>query len=268
MLRVASLTLYPVKSLEGMDVAAATILPSGALARDREYSLWDTAGRVINGKREPRLHTIRCSFDPADGTLTLDAADGAGAETYALPGDAARLEARLGRYLGYRVIIRRDTRTGFPDDPSACGPTIVSTASLAEVASWFPALDPGQMRWRFRANIEVGAPDGDAGEPFWEDRLAAADGRPVRVQIGDAILEGLRLCPRCAVPSRDPRTGVEIDRFQATFARRREATLPPWAAAARFAHFYYLCASTRVPPSEAGKSIRVGDAVRLLDDGQ
>ena len=180
-------------------------------------------------------------------------------------------EATISRHLGYRVLVRRDTRTGFPDDPSACGPTIISTASLAAVASWFPGLDRSETRRRFRANIEIGAIDdatSDAADaaPFWEDRLAADDGRPVRLRIGHVTLEGLHLCPRCAVPSRDPRTGVEIDRFQRTFSERRRATLPPWAPATRFDHFYYLSVSTRVPASETGKTLRVGDDVRLLDD--
>lgn len=264
MLRVVRIALYPVKSLDGIDVSEATILPSGALAGDREYALCDPDGRIVNGKREPRLHRIRSSYDLPRGTLTLDADDGGGPETYRLPDEGECLETRLGRCFGYPVAIRRDTRTGFPDDPSACGPTIVSTASLAEVASWFPGLDPQQARRRFRANIEIDGMN-DEAPPFWEDRLAAADGRPVRLRIGGAILEGVHLCPRCAVPSRDPQTGDEIERFQVIFSQRRRASLPPWSAVGRCDHFYYLCASTRVPASEAGKVLRVGDGVRLLE---
>ena len=268
-IRLVSMTLYPVKSLDGVDVTEATILRSGAFAHDREYSMWDADGRIVNGKREARIHRLRSSYDSTRGILSLGAEDGMPPEEFRLPDDLRNLEAWLSRHLGYRVLVRRDTRTGFPDDPSACGPTIISTASLAAVASWFPGLDRSETRRRFRANIEIGAIDhatpADAA-PFWEDRLAADDGRPVRLQIGHVLLEGLHLCPRCAVPSRDPQTGVEIDRFQRTFSERRKATLPPWAPAARFDHFYYLSASTRVPASEAGKTLRVGDEVRLLDE--
>ena len=266
-LRLVSMTLYPMKSLDGVDVIEATILPSGALAHDREYSMWDAAGRVVNGKREARIHLLRSSYDSTPGILLL-AADGTLPERFHLPDDVRNLEAWLSRYLGYRFLLRRDTCTGFPDDPSALGPTIVSTASLAEVASWFPGLDPHETRRRFRANIEIGALDDTRPDaaPFWEDRLAADDGRPVRLQIGNVTLEGLHLCPRCAVPSRNPRSGAEIDRFQRIFSEQRKATLPPWAPAIRFDHFYYLSTSTRVPVSEAGKTLRVGDDVRLLDE--
>ena len=268
MLRVVGITLYPMKSLDGVSVTEATLLPSGALKHDREYAMWDTDGRIVNGKREARIHSLRSSYDSTQAMLSLAAGDGTAPEVFHLPADHRSLEGWLSRYLGYRVVVKRDTHTGFPDDPSACGPTIVSTASLAAVASWFPGLTPPETRRRFRANVEIGALDDTSSHAaaFWEDRLAADDGRPVRLHIGHAILEGVHLCPRCAVPSRDPQTGVEIDRFQRTFSERRRATLPPWAPATRFDHFYYLSVSTQVPASEAGKTLRVGDAVRVFNE--
>jgi uncharacterized protein YcbX len=65
------------------------------------------------------------------------------------------------------------------------------------------------------------------------------------------------------VPTRNPITGDEDPAFQRSFARHRAATLPVWAPAARFDHFYRLCVGTRVPASEAGKAVAVGDHVRL-----
>ena len=260
MLRLVGITLYPVKSLDGVDVPDATILPGGALAHDREYSMWDEHGRIVNGKREPKIYRLRSTFDLARGVLSLNSEGGAQSGRFRMPEELHALEAWLGSYLGYRVVVKRDRRTGFPDDPTASGPTIVSAASLTEVASWFPGLDPRETRRRFRANLEIEAP------PFWEDRLASDDGRPVRLQIGQVVIEGHHLCPRCAVPSRDPLTGEEIGGFQRIFSERRRTTLPPWAPATRFDHFYYLSVSTQVPGSETGKTLRVGDDVRLLDE--
>ncbi|NDC55027.1 MAG: molybdenum cofactor biosysynthesis protein, partial [Planctomycetia bacterium] len=45
------ITLYPVKSLDGIDVETARVLPSGALEHDRRWRLVDLDGRVVNAKR-------------------------------------------------------------------------------------------------------------------------------------------------------------------------------------------------------------------------
>jgi len=260
-LRLVGITLYPIKSLDGVDVPDATILPGGALALDREYSMWDEQGQIVNGKREPKIHRLRSTFDRPRGLISLTG--GEGSAVFRLPDEAGALEAWLGGYFGYPIQLKRDTHQGFPDDPTASGPTVVSTASLSEVASWFSGLDPRAARRRFRANLEIAGAGHDGAPAFWEDRLAAADGRPVRFHIGDVVIDGQHFCPRCAVPSRDPLTGEEIAGFQRIFSERRRATLPRWSPEPLFDHFYYLTVSTLVPPSETGKTLRVGDEVRL-----
>jgi len=125
-------------------------------------------------------------------------------------------------------------------------------------ASWFDGIDPDGVRGRLRANLEV------AGvEPFWEDRLYAAD-RPVAFRIGDRELLGEGPCNRCVVPTRDPRIGEETDGFRERFLERREATLPGWAPEERFDHFYKVMVNTRVPEDGWGRSIAVGDDVEVL----
>jgi uncharacterized protein YcbX len=117
----------------------------------------------------------------------------------------------------------------------------------------------GVAGW-FRANLEI------AGVPaFWEDQLFAAEANSlVRFRIGDVLMEGVNPCARCVVPSRDPLTGEMVLGFQRRFAEARRAHLPPWAPAARFDHDYRLCVNTRVPATETGKTLRVGDSVALL----
>jgi uncharacterized protein YcbX len=117
---------------------------------------------------------------------------------------------------------------------------------------------PDEASRRFRANIEL-----DTDAPFWEDQLFSGSGNPLSFRIGSVTFHGVNPCQRCAVPSRNPETGIVLEDFQKIFAGRREATLPGWAPAARFSHYYRLSVNTRIPASEAGKSIRVGDAVAL-----
>jgi uncharacterized protein YcbX len=126
---------------------------------------------------------------------------------------------------------------------------------LATVAQWFN-LSINEARLRFRANLEI-----DGVDAFWEDRLYAEPGRVVRFRIGSVELLGTNPCQRCAVPSRDPASGDAISGFAKTFAGRREQSLPRWAVAARFDHYYRLAVNTR--PAVAGQ-LHVGNEVTIL----
>ena len=119
---------------------------------------------------------------------------------------------------------------------------------------------PIRERVRFRANLEIGGVP-----PFWEDRLYAEKPNRVHFRIGDDEFHGNNPCRRCAVPPRDPFTGESAPgNFKTLFLKMREETLPPWAERSRFDHFYRLSVNTLVPPTEAGKILRVGDEIRVI----
>lgn len=234
---LSAIRLYPVKSLDPVGVPEARIAPSGGLAGDRRWALFE-GETLVNGKKEPAVHRIRTVFDRDLRTVKL------GGDSFRLEGDLAPLEAALSERLGRKVRLGE----GSPDDLEASGPTLVSTASLETVAGWF-GLALEEVRRRFRANLEIGGL-----APFGEDRLIAS---PFR--IGEVGFEGANSCQRCAVPSRDSATGEPTPGFQKTFAGKRGDTLPPWADRTRFDHFYRFTLNTRVVASGAGKLLRAGD---------
>ena len=53
------ITLYPIKSLDGVDVERAILLPGGGLRHDREFALRTDNGRFMNAKRSAKVHRIR-----------------------------------------------------------------------------------------------------------------------------------------------------------------------------------------------------------------
>mgnify|MGYP000267864036 CR=1 FL=1 len=60
--------IYPmgavdVKALDGVEVPAARILPSGSLEHDREFAILDGEGKAVNGKRNPAVHGLRGAVD-------------------------------------------------------------------------------------------------------------------------------------------------------------------------------------------------------------
>jgi len=276
---LANIRLHPIKALDPISVNEARIGPNGGLELDRVWALYSADGRWVNAKRTAAMHLIRAAYalDTSSVTLTVpgDRRD-IPAMTFAFPGDPEGAAEWFSMYFEQAIQVRY-TREGFPDDGLAAGPTIVSTPSLETVCEWFPGMTLDEARRRFRTTLEINSLDsGDAGgengyastseklPPFWEDRLfAESETSVVRFKIGDVAFEGSNPCARCPVPARESQTGVDTLGFQKEFIELRRAQLPPWAPVDRFDHFYRLATNTRVPSTELGKVLRVGDALRL-----
>jgi uncharacterized protein len=254
-------------------VNEARIGPNGGLEMDRVWALYSADGRWVNGKRTAAMHLIRAAYAPGISAVTLtvpgDRRD-IPPMTFAFPGDTEGAAEWFSMYFEQAIQVRY-TREGFPDDGLAPGPTIVSTSSLEAVSEWFPGMTLEEARRRFRTTLEIDGRDPGSSEgeqeklpAFWEDRLFGENESSVmRFRIGDVAFEGSNPCARCPVPARDSRTGVNNEAFQKRFIELRRAQLPPWAPAGRFDHFYRLAINTRVPSTEQGKILRVGDGLTL-----
>jgi uncharacterized protein YcbX len=281
--RLAGIRLHPIKSLDGVSVSEARIGPGGGLEHDRAWALYSVDGRWVNAKRTAAMHLIRATYAPDLSSVTL-----------AVPGDRRNIPARtflfpagtedaaewFSVYFEQQILVRHSPE-GFPDDNIANGPTIVSTASLQTVSDWFPGLTLDAVRHRFRTTLEIDSADftGSATgsqsaakaassnghlPAFWEDQLYGEDERSVvRFRIGGVNFEGCNPCARCPVPARDPQTAADLVGFQKRFTDLRRETLPPWAPAARFDHFYRLAVNTRIAPTETGKPLRLGDPLQV-----
>jgi uncharacterized protein len=255
--KLSRITIYPVKSLDGLSVNRARILPSGALEHDRQYAIIDSEGWFVMGKRTPQVHAIRSTFDLEANAVTAWKEGTDVSRRFHLDRDRASLNSYLSDALGLDVSLHENPEAGFPDDIEAPGPTVLGSGTVEAVAGWF-GLEPDDIRARFRANLEIGGV-----EPFWEDRLFAGRGSVVRFRVGDVVFEGTNPCQRCVVPSRSQITGDAISGFQKTFAERRKASLPAWADISRFDHFYRLAVNTRLAASGPG-IIRLGDTIEIL----
>src|SRR5678815_1049028 len=253
---IKTISLYPIKALDPIVVPSARILPSGAFEHDREFALLDAQGNFINGKRNSKVHQIRARYNLQDMRVSLSVGEGTQA-TFDLD-HCASIERWFEAFLGIRVHVQRNTLTGFPDDLDSPGPTIIGSATLFEVSSWFGIHDSHESHRRFRANIELETP-----VPFWEDVLFGPTGTTRTFRIGDIVIEGVNPCQRCVVPTRDPSSGIALPDFQRIFATKREEMLPAWAERSRFNHFYRVAVNTRIPRSEAGKSLHSGDVVAI-----
>lgn len=201
--RVAGLWRYPVKSLGGEPVEAASVGVHG-IPGDRAFGIVDVpTGKVLTARREPRLLFASASwYDGEVGIL----ADG-----LRLDGDAA-----LSDWLGRPVrLARAGTEGGVYENPadferetdwtSWQGPghawhdssrTRVSLVSIASLGPWEPE--------RFRANVVLeGADD--------EDDLVGA-----QVVLGTATLDVTKRIDRCVMVTRaQPGVGRDLDVLRA-----------------------------------------------------
>src|SRR5256885_1034688 len=82
-LRLASIRLHPIKSLDPVSVTEARIGPGGGLELDRAWALYSLDGRWVNGKRTAAMHLIRATYAPDVSSVTLT-----------VPGDRRNIPAR------------------------------------------------------------------------------------------------------------------------------------------------------------------------------
>ena len=252
---LSQILVYPNKSLDGVAVKEARITSGGILEFDRIYAIVDEADKYVNGKRTPRVQLLRTTFDPQFREVTIWQTGDSTRNHFSLTEPGA-LNQWLSDFFGFAVKLVSETKSGFPDDRTAFGPTITSQASLKAVTDWFPEMNLESARRRFRSNLEIAEVP-----PFWEDHLFGAAGELKPFQIGDVHFLGHNPCQRCVVPTRDPDRSESIPNFQKSFMELRRKNLPAWSNPDRFNHYYRFAINTSVPAAEAGKCLRVGDPI-------
>ncbi len=251
--------IYPIKSLDGISISQVITLKTGALKYDRQWAIFDENDRVVNGKSNQKIYRLRALFDNELSTLSLQIEGKQEKFAFNLDIENRGLEAWLSDYFGFSVYLKQNKIIGFPDDTNASGPTIISTATLETIADWFPNISVEEMRRRLRANLEInGVP------PFWEDQLFGNKNQSINFRIGNVFLKGINPCQRCIVPTKDSYTGETTNQFQKQFISKRKETLPSWVNLNQFNHLYRVSVNTKIPESQVGKYLQIGDDVEIM----
>ena len=252
---LARIRVFPIKSLDPLELGEARIDSGVTLATDREFALFDSEGGELRTKRlGTAMQAIRARY--SEGGYCVELGNGARNARFDLRAERKGVEAWFEEALGRRVTLKSDPSAGFPDDRIASGPTVVGSASIRSVAGWF-SLSPEEVRRRFRANLEI------AGlEPFEEDLLFGPPGEPRRFRIGEVELLGTNPCARCTVPTLDSFGREPAGRLTPKrFAALRELHRHPESSFDGYGHYFRLAVNTRLAPGQAGKVLRVGDSL-------
>jgi uncharacterized protein YcbX len=230
MATVTSLSVYPVKSCRGIEVAEARIGERGLEAQglgDRQWAVVDPDGATLTQREEPRLALVAPRAESGamilsapgvpDLRVATDRASRAATGRVAIwqdtvdaidegEGAAAWLRAFLGAPLR---LARFDDRDARASDPARTGGLralnrfsdgypilLLSRASLADFNErWRAAGRAALPVDRFRPNIVI-----DGIGAYEEDHLAALVSGPIE-------LRPVKACARCSIPSVDQATG-------------------------------------------------------------
>ena len=256
---VDNITIYPVKSLDGISLQKAQIGNGGCLVHDREYAIVDSNGKFVKGKNNDLVYLLRSEIDFENEMISFRHEAQDEWNSFHFQKDKSAIDEFLSAFFKKPVTLIRNTEGEFLDIPVQSGVTVLSNASLKKVSTWFNDMNMEETRKRFRATIEItGAP------AFWEDKLFLEEGTAIEFKIGEVTLYGISPRARCVVPTRHPQTGEVIHGFPKTFAQQRTASLPLWSTLEDYGHAYYLSVDCYIPPSEFGKWIEVGDELMII----
>lgn len=259
-MELSEIRVYPIKSLRGVDVTAARVLPAG-LEHDRRWMLVDEDGRFVSQREEPGL--ARLGMELADEGYRVTGVDASllvppshegprvrvrvwDSELEAVPYEpgAPFFSQQLGRplrlvHLPDDVVrpvgehARPTDRVSFAD---AYPYLLIGQASLDLLNTRLPG--PPLPMTRFRPSFVV-----TGSEPHAEDGWT-------RLQIGDVPFLGVKRCDRCVMTTVDPVTGDKGLEPLRTLAGYRREDGKIWFG-------------MNLVPDARGQ-VRVGDAVTVV----
>ncbi len=100
-MQLARITIFPIKSLDGVAVESARITRGGILENDRVHAIYDAEGKVVNGKRTARVHELRCAFDDKIREVRLWPNAESSPKQFSLDSQAP-IEQWLSEFFGFR----------------------------------------------------------------------------------------------------------------------------------------------------------------------
>ncbi len=256
---VSQLRIFPVKSLEGLQVDQAEVGIHG-LKWDRHFAIVAKDGQLISGKRNPEVNRLAVSYNLPEQQINLRDRSQERAYQFPLEVGHKELDEYLSDYFQLAVSLHHDIEGGFQDIPRIGSLSMYGSASLKALHADLDRHEIDELRRRFRVNVEITTED-----PYWEDQLYIRPGLRVKCMIGDVEAIGVAPRVRCAVPPLDTRTSeLDTSFVDDLIAHRRKSDEDRLLAYGRST--YYFAVDLFLDKSESNKVIRIGDPVKTLEE--
>lgn len=268
-LTITSLHVYPVKGLKAIDLAEARCTERG-VEHDRRWMVVGPDGLFMSQREYPRMATVWTDLDRDSLTLSAPDRDSVSVAMSPQAGENVRVQiwndacdaitvsaeadAWLSAYLETPcrlVYMPESTRRASKAQYAGPGKLVGFADAFAYLLTTRASLDDLNRRLaakgargvpmnRFRPNLVV-----EGGAAFAEDGWK-------RIRVGEAVLRVAKPCGRCQVTTTDQATGeVTGPEPLATLGGFRDSEL-----GVRFGMNLV---------TEAGGTIRVGDAVEVIE---
>ncbi|MGH7643064.1 MAG: MOSC domain-containing protein [Candidatus Dormibacteria bacterium] len=184
---MAQLWRYPVKSMAGERIPTADLGDRG-VSGDRRLAVSELSPHPSEKQLSARdvAGILRFRAHSKSGSVEVE-----GPELDPVAWDDGAVSASLERVCRRRLELRPSPEGAFDDAPILLVHLATTDALSAELGAF---VDPR----RFRANIYL------RGEGIAADGEPQLEGRKLR--CGGAVLEVIRGCPRCSIPTREPDT--------------------------------------------------------------
>lgn len=276
---MASLHVYPVKSLAGISLPASQLLPTG-LPHDRQWMLVSGAGRFLTQREAPRMALIRTELTGVGVRLSLSGQGSMELPQEPRPGRRSRVRVwkdecevldqgdAASRWLGLalgldpapRIVRMAPGRPRPQSHPERYGEQTTTlfadgapylVANEASLSALNEALarrgrEPVPMN-RFRPNVVLRGP-----APFAEHRVRRLDG-------GDFTLALRHPCARCLITTIDQDSGVPHPDREPFVTLRRINPMPDRPGEAAFGENAVLLSGRQ----RAAPTLRVGQRLRI-----
>lgn len=259
-LSLSKIRIFPIKSLDFVELDQVKI-DVHTLYQDREFALITSDGRYVNGKRTGRVNQLQAQFDLENYKVDLGERGKEEIESFELREGNNHLNEYLCDFFQMDVQLIQKANGELQDMPKVGSVTLVSQASLMEIHKSFPELSLEDFRQRFRVNLEF-----EGGEAFEEEVLFASkkEENAVQFSIGNVEMFGISPRVRCGVPPRDPNTGEADKSFVKKMMDKRLESLPSHSLLTEYPNLYYLSINTFLDKNQKGKTLSLGDSIRLL----
>ena len=142
---LSRITIYPVKSLDGIDLQKAVIGEGGCFLHDREYAISNEEGNFIIGKSNSLVHSLRSLVDFEKETISFRPVSETAWRHFHLQKERVAIQSFLSDYFGVKTLLLQNKTGRFLDIPAGTVRLSLSKIATKIAARWVYIIQKGKF---------------------------------------------------------------------------------------------------------------------------